>query len=135
MKCVIVINEDLPVGLIANTSAVLAMSVGKKFDHLIGRDVEDQEGFVHPGITQIPIPLLRGNDELINTIRKRVINKEVDDVYMVDFCNMAQKSKSYDEYIHRMETTSPEKLSYLGICVCGPEKEVNKLTGSIPLLR
>ncbi|QTL98085.1 DUF2000 family protein [Iocasia frigidifontis] len=135
MKCVILINEELPLGLIANTSAVLAMSIGKKYDHLIGCDVEDQDGVIHPGITQIPIPLLKGNDELLKTIRTRILNKEVNDVYMIDFCNMAQKSKNYDQYMIRMKATPTEKLSYLGIGLCGPEKAVNKLTGSLPLLR
>lgn len=26
-------------------------------------------------------------------------------------------------------------LNYLGVCICGPKKKVNKLTGSLPLLR
>ena len=28
-----------------------------------------------------------------------------------------------------------EAISYLGICLCGPQKKVNSLTGSIGLLR
>lgn len=135
MKCVILINEELPLGLIANTSAVLAMSVGKKYEHLIGCDVEDQDGVIHPGITKIPIPLLKGNDELLKNIRERILKREVNDIYMVDFCNLAQKSKNYDQYMIRMKTTPTEEQSYLGICLCGPEKEVNKLTGSLPLLK
>lgn len=34
-----------------------------------------------------------------------------------------------------MERTPPEALTYLGLALCGPKKQVNKLTGSLPLLK
>ena len=74
MKCVIIVNQNLPIGLIANASAVLAMSIGKKFTHLVGPDVIDMDGIEHPGITQISIPLLKGNEELITSIRDKILN-------------------------------------------------------------
>ena len=60
-KCVMVIDEHLPLGIIANTAAIMGITLGKKMP-------------------------------------------EVD-------------------------------LSYFGIAICGAKKKVNKLTGSIPLLR
>ena len=61
MKCVMVIDEELPLGLIANTAAVLAMSIGDKIKGIIGDDVRDGDGQLHRGITNLPIPLLKGN--------------------------------------------------------------------------
>ena len=41
MKCVMIIDQDLPVGLIANTAAVLALTIGHRIDGIIGEDVTD----------------------------------------------------------------------------------------------
>ena len=32
-------------------------------------------------------------------------------------------------------TAAEADLSYFGVALCGPKKKVNKLTGSLPLLR
>ena len=45
MKCVMVINEHLPVGLIANTSAVLALTIGDKIKGIIVLFKRNLSGF------------------------------------------------------------------------------------------
>lgn len=65
MKCVMIINEKLPRGLIANTSAVLALSIGDKIKGIIGEDVTDQDGQLHRGITQLSIPLVNYGPNLV----------------------------------------------------------------------
>ena len=135
MKCVMVINKDLPLGLIANTSAVLAMSIGEKVGEIIGEDVKDKDGSIHRGITKLPIPLLKGDNTLIRSIRSELLEADSDDVFFVDFCDVAQKCKHYDEYISKLERTPAAQLNYLGIAMYGPKKVINKLTGSIGLLR
>jgi len=49
VKCVIVIDRDLPPGLAANAAAALGMSLGAQVDGLIGPDVADADGVVHRG--------------------------------------------------------------------------------------
>jgi hypothetical protein len=133
MKCVMVINPELPLGLIANTAAVLAISLGAKIDGIVGEDVLDQAGTVHRGLTTIPIPLLKGNSDVIRSLRTKLLT--MGDLYFVDFCDAAQQSKHYDEFTSRLMATSVDNLSYLGIAICGPEREVKSLTGSLALLR
>ncbi len=135
MKCVMVINQELPLGLIANTAAVLAVSLGCKIDGMVGEDVLDQDGHLHRGITQVPIPLLKGNSELIRSIREKLLELNADDLYFVDFCDVAQQSKHYDEFKMRLKQTPTDQLNYLGIAIYGPVREVNRLTGNIGLLR
>ncbi|MEA4909827.1 MAG: DUF2000 domain-containing protein [Anaerolineaceae bacterium] len=130
-----IIDEELPIGLIANTAAVLALSIGEKIPGIIGEDVHDQEGAIHPGITQIPIPLLKGNKASLRSLRQAVLKAASPDLYYVDFCDAAQKSRTYTEYKEALQRIAPERLSYLGIAICGPNKLVNNLTGSIGLLR
>lgn len=134
-KCVMVIEEDLPVGLAANTTAILGISLGKVQPHIVGMDVQDQNGLVHPGIIEFPIPILRSHDEGIRKIRQRLNEPNFQDVTIIDFSDLAQSCKTYDEYIDKMAVTSEDDLHYFGIVLCGPAKKINKLTGSLPLYR
>ena len=38
-KCVMVIDPELPTGVIANTTAILGMTLGKRFPEQVGNDV------------------------------------------------------------------------------------------------
>ena len=135
MKCVMIINEKLPRGLIANTSAVLALSIGDKIKGIVGEDVTDQDGQLHRGITQLSIPLLKGNSDSIRAICSRLLENGSEDIFFVDFCDVAQTSKTYDEYRSKLNRTPADQLNYLGIAIYGPVEKVNRLTGSIGLLR
>lgn len=50
MKLVIIINQDLPLGLVANTAAVLGLSLGNRVPGLIGADIKGQGGECMPGL-------------------------------------------------------------------------------------
>ena len=54
---------------------------------------------------------------------------------MVDFSDLAQSCKTYDEFIGRMAQVPESTLQYCGGAGCGAAKKVDKLTGSLPLLR
>lgn len=135
MKAVMVIDAQLPIGLIANTAAVLALSLGKKVDGIIGPSVTDGSGRVHEGITTTPIPILKGDTQKIKDLREQLYEDECKDLLVIDFSNAAQTTKNYEEYTKKISTFSKGDLAYLGIAIYGNKKEVNKLTGSIGLLR
>lgn len=129
-----VVDQQLPLGLVANTSAVLAMTIGAKIRGIIGGDVVDGDGQHHCGITNLPIPLLRGDGNLIRSIRRDLISNS-DDLFWVDFCDVAQKCVDYDDYTKKIGNCRDKDLNYLGIALYGPKKRINKLTGSLGLLR
>jgi hypothetical protein len=135
MKCVMVVDANLPLGLLANTVAVLAVSIGHKVDGIVGDDVYDRDGTLHKGITEAVIPLLKGDSGLIRSLRMKLMAMPEKMLYSVDFCDMAQKSKHYADYKSKMAETAEADLNYLGIAIYGEDKDVNKLTGSIGLLR
>ena len=58
-KCVMVIDEQLPVGLIANTAAILGITLGRERGEVVGHDVYDAGGNRHLGIIEFPVPILR----------------------------------------------------------------------------
>lgn len=134
-KCVMVIDENLPLGIIANTAAVMGITLGKKMPEVVGVDVTDQTGRNHMGIIQFPVPIFKGNTDLIREIRQKLYEPDFSDLITVDFSDLAQSCKTYDEFIGKIQLAEEGDLQYLGLAVCGPKKKVNKLTGSMPLLR
>ncbi|MDE6594644.1 MAG: DUF2000 domain-containing protein [Oscillospiraceae bacterium] len=134
-KCVMIIDENLPVGVIANTAAILGITLGKRFPEAVGTDVTDKSGNAHLGIIEFPVPILKGSPELIREVRQRLYTKEFEDVTAVDFSDTAQGCKTYDEFVRKIAETEEENLLYLGIGLFGGKKKVNKLTGSLPLLK
>ena len=134
-KCVIVVDENLPLGIIANTAAILGITMGMKMPDVVGNDVLDLEGNAHMGIIQFPLPILKGNTEILKKLRTKLFEPQFSELTVVDFSDLAQGCKTYNEFIGKMANTSESRLNYIGIAVCGNKKQINKLTGSMPLLR
>lgn len=134
-KCVMVIDESLPLGVIANTAAIMGITLGKKRPEVVGADVTDQSGNEHLGIIEFPVPVLRGSPETIREIREKLYQPDFQDLTVVDFSDLAQGCRTYGEFMEKMGCVSESALQYFGVAICGAKKKVNKLTGSMPLLR
>lgn len=134
-KCVMVIDENLPVGMIANAAAIMGITLGKEMPEVVGRAVTDRSGNQHLGIIEFPVPVLKGNAILIRSIREKLYEAEYSDLSVVNFSDLAQGCKTYREFIDKMGMAYGTELNYLGIAICGAKKKVNKLTGSMPRLR
>ncbi len=130
-----VIDENLPLGLIANTAAIMGITLGKEMPDIVGTTVMDQSGNLHLGIIEFPVPILKGSPGTIKGIREKLYQVEYQDLSVVDFSDLAQSCKTYDEFIKKMAGVPESSLQYLGLAICGAKKKVNKLTGNIPLLR
>ncbi|MDC0833066.1 DUF2000 domain-containing protein [Geitlerinema sp. CS-897] len=134
-KCVTIVDADLPTGLIANTAAVLSLTLGAKIEGIIGSDLYDMSGRIHVGITTVPIPILKADREQIKEIRNKLYEEDFLDFFVVDFSDVAQSTKNYEDYSQKISQHPTEELRYLGIAVLGNKKKVSKLTGNMPLLR
>ena len=134
-KCVLVLDPQLPPGLIANTAAILGITLGKALPEAVGPDVADQGGNPHRGIIAFPVPVLKGTPECIRALRAALYRPEFQAVTAVDFSDLAQGCKTYEEFIAKMAQAPACSLRYFGVALCGPKKLVNQLTGSLPLLR
>ena len=132
-KCVIVIDESLPVGQLVNSAAVLMMSIGKLHPDLVGRNLEDGSGYEHRGITTIPLPVLKGAGKL-KEIREGLKLHE-GELTVVDLIDATSNTASYEEYAAELKKSAKEVLNYYGIAIYGNRKLVNKYTGSLGLLR
>lgn len=134
-KCVMVFDEDLPLGVIANTAGILGITLGKHMPETVGPDVFDRGGNVHCGIIKFPVPILKASEEKIKAIREQLYQPEFSNLTVVDFSDVAQSCKTYDEFIEKVAHVAESELTYYGIAICGAKKVVNRLTGNLPLLR
>lgn len=134
-KCVIILDEALPPGVIANTAAILGITLGMKLPGVVGPDVADGGGRVHMGIIRFPVPVLKGSREKLQDLRAKLFSEEYAGLTVADFSGLAQGCRTYGEFISRMAACPEEELSYIGIAVCGSKKKINRLTGNMPLLR
>ena len=135
LKCVMVIDEELPMGIIANTAAILGVTMGKQMPETVGSNVIDKTGNVHLGIVNLPIPILKGQATLLKQLREKLYELEFAEMLVVDFSDVAQGCKVYGEFIEKIAEVQEKELQYFGIAICGTKKKVNKLTGNMPLLR
>lgn len=134
-KCVMILDEALPLGVAANTAAILGITLGKHRPETVGGDVSDQSGSRHLGIVEAPVPVLMGSPETLRQMRETLYQPDFQDLTVVDFSDLAQSCRTYEEFTRKMGDAPAGALQYLGLAICGPKKKVNKLTGSLPLLR
>ncbi|MDC7286302.1 DUF2000 domain-containing protein [Blautia schinkii] len=134
-KCVMVIDEALPLGMIANTAGIMGITLGKYIPETVGPEVSDKSGSSHLGIIQIPVPILKADREKIKEIRERLYQPEFEGLIVVDFSDVAQCCNVYEDYIQKAASVEESDFNYFGVGICGAKKLVNKLTGSLPLLR
>ena len=122
-KCVMVIDENLPLGIIANTAAIMGITLGKKMPEVVGADVIDQSGNEHLGIIEFPVPILKGTPETIKEIREKLYQPDFQDLTVVDFSDLAQGCKTYGEFIAKMGHVPESTLQYFGLAICGAKKK------------
>lgn len=134
-KCVMVIDHALPLGLIANTAAMLGISIGKLHPEMVGEDVTDATGRVHAGISIYPISMLKGDEVLLKELRNRLFETEFSGLTAVDFSDVAQKINVYADFVQKASETQERDHSYYGIALFGDKKKINRLTGMLPLLK
>lgn len=133
-KCVLVIDNELPVGVTANVTAILSMSVGHRVQGLVGKDIIDKDGTLHSGLSQLPIPVLGATSDEISSLRSKIFSREDNHLEVFDFNNFSQKAMTYDEYTSMLENGDKDSIKYMGIAIFGDKHEVNRVTKKLKLL-
>ncbi len=134
-KCVMVLNEELPLGILANTAGIMGITLGKYIPETVGVTVLDKSQHPHLGIITTLVPILKTTQDKIKQIRQQLYLPDFKELIVVDFSDVAQSCNVYDEYIEKANQTLEDDFTYFGIAIYGNKKLVNKLTGSLPLLR
>lgn len=134
-KCIIIVDENLPLGLIANTAAILGASFGKLHPETIREDITDKSERIHRGIVAIPITVLKGSAVFLNGLIHQLSELADEELTYFDFSDVAQQCNDYDDYICNAKQKTSEAYHYYGLLIYGSKKKINKISGSLPLLR
>jgi hypothetical protein len=131
-RLVIVVDQDLPLGHLANAVAVAGLIVGATMPQLLGAALTDADGLEHTGTYTTGLPVLRADREALTLISARAVECGLG---LCEFPAVAQTTNSYAELTALIVGTPTEKLQPAAVAVYGTRKTVNSLTGSLPLLR
>lgn len=131
-RCVLVVDEALPPGLAANAAAVLALSIGARFPDLVGADLIDGDGAVHPGLIPMGLPVLSAPMDRLGALRAAALDLQL---HVVGFPTAGQQTTDYAAFASVVAGTPTAGLAYLGLALYGPSRAVRKVTGGLALLR
>ncbi|MEV6287370.1 DUF2000 domain-containing protein [Kribbella sp. NPDC051770] len=132
-KMVVVLAAEAPVGVALNTAALLGVALGDHHEDVVGEPVTDASGAVHEGMCAHPIPVLRASGEQLRDLRAQAAARE--GVTVHDMNQVAQRSRTYEEYAATLSGTKPDDVEYLGLGLYGPRAAVDSLTGALALYR
>ena len=132
-KCVVVVDGELPAGLMVNAAACLAVTLGERVEDINGEDATDGSGMVHPGLIPTGIAILQADADAIKDTRLKA--EVTEGVFVADFTDAAQTPRDYGEYLQNISNINSEDLRYLGVGLYGDKKAVGRLTGGLALLR
>ena len=132
-KIVVLLAEELPLGLAMNALSVISVSLGKDLQGLVGQDLFSLDRVRYPGVVTAPLPILKAPQALLDTLlgdfRASV------EVTTYPFSCLAQSCKTYPEYEEKLSGQPSSDLRLAGLCLVGPRKEINKVSGSLALYR
>lgn len=131
-RCVLVMNNTVNGGYLANAIAVIALTVGERHPYFVGAPLVDACGVSHPGLIPIGIPMLQCSNEQLKELRTKALEKGCD---VVDFPKQGQQTKDYEEFLEMMSTANTDDLEYLGIAIIGKKNAVNRLTKHCEMIR
>lgn len=133
-RLAIVVNPDLPLGLLANTVGAIGIGLGARLPWLGNRPLTDADGRTIDDSSILPVPILAATPEVIQALMLKAMPRS-DDSALVVFPAFSRSLHDYQEY----EALLPEKHlvgeAIDGVGLCGPAKWVKSLTGSLRLLR
>lgn len=134
LRLAIIVNPELPLGLIANTVGAISIGLGAKLPFIAARQLVDKTGITIDISSDRPVPILQADAETIRAIALKAAGFEERQAVVV-FPAFARSLHVYTEY----EALFPEKElaneAVDGLGIAGPTKWVRSLTGSLKLLR
>ncbi len=130
-KAAIVINPDLPIGILANAVACIASGLFLDGKDLVGPEIKGDKVIYIP-ITKIPILILKPGKSNLRELCKQAQTMNLK--YMA-FTKDAQSTTDYGEYTKSVAGLPLESVNLLGLGIVGSTKLINSLVGSLPMLR
>ncbi len=134
MRVAIIVNPELPPGLIANTIGAIAIGLGAKLPALGNSQLTDRDRKVLDTSSNRPVPVLQAPSDVIAVAMRRALPIP-EGAAVVPFPAFARALHDFDEYrtIFPEKSLDAEEIDGLGLA--GPTRWVRSLTGAFKLLR
>lgn len=134
LRVAIVIDPDQPLGLLANTVAVLAAGLGAAMPALGGRTLVDSTGRAFLNSADRPIPVLQASAGTLATLLGKAAAAP-EGAVLVPFPQFARTIHDFAAYADAFSVRDLGSEPLLGMGIAGPDKWVRSLTGALKLLR
>ena len=132
LKWVIVVNSELPPGRAANAAVCAAAPTVARVPGLLGADISDATGSVHPALPWVGCSVLAADPAVLRAIREKAASYA--DTFVADMPAIAQHTLVYTDYAASVENTDSAELDYCAVSIVGPRNRVSKIVGKLPLL-
>ncbi len=132
LRCVIIVDGDLPVGQSVNAAAVLALTIGQRHPVFVGEPLIDASGLHHPGLIPIGITILAASQAELSQTRLKGSASGCD---IVDFPVEGQQTTDYEVFREAVAAIPSSDLRYAGVALIGQKKDIRKITGHLKLLK
>jgi hypothetical protein len=134
LRLAIVVNPNLPLGVLANTVGALSIGIGAKFPGLAGRQLTDRQGLTVDISADRPVPVLQADEATIRLLMLKAMS-DADGRAVVPFPAFARSLHVFADYETAFPNCDLVAESIDGLGLAGPSKWVRSLTGSLKLLR
>jgi hypothetical protein len=134
LRLAIVVNPDLPLGLIANTAGAIAIGLGARLPALAARQLTDRHDRTIDISSNQPVPVLQADAEAIRALLLKAL-AQTGERAVVPFPAFARSLHAYAEYEAAFPGRDLGEEAIDGLGLAGPAKWVKSLTGSLKLLR
>ncbi|MGK9165423.1 DUF2000 domain-containing protein [Inquilinus limosus] len=138
LRLAVVVNPDLPLGLVANTAGAIAIGLGAKLPALAARRLTDRGDRTIDISSSQPVPILQADAGTIRALLLKALarpDEGAGERAVVPFPAFARSLHFYAEYEAAFPDRDLSEEAIDGLGIAGPAKWVRSLTGSLKLLR
>lgn len=132
LKWVVVVDDTIGRGPIANAIACVAAATGRAVDGLIAHGGPDASGQWHPGLPWAGCSILAASPAQLGTVPAKAAS--VDDVLVIDMPAAAQTHRVYDHFLAELARTEPDAPGVRAISLVGPRNRVDRMVKKLALL-
>jgi len=133
-RIAIVVDPGLPLGLLANTVATIAVGLGAAEPAFANTSLVDREGRHVKNSADRPVPILQAPSETIRSLLLKAVPPPEGGI-VVPFPAFARSLHAFADYRAQFPTIDLATETIDGLGIAGPSKWVKSLTGSLKLLR
>lgn len=130
LRCVVILNTELPVGKAVNAAAVISLTLGQRHPGFVGSQLVDGSGQSYPGLIPVGIPILAAsNDQLVTLVNE--CGEQAFDAIL--FPAEGQMTVDYGAFCEAVRQIPTSNLQHLGLGIVGEKKALRKLTAKLKL--